>query len=156
MQRAFRQRKEGYIKKLEEQVRQLHALEESYKTVQGENYSLREYIIHLQSRLLETQNDIPQPPPNVNLSHPRQDPLEHLHRQTENQNAPLAASDISQLQASAAQAVAGLGNSKADDNYITSSSEKRYMEIPTTTPENNSELNRLQAVPDSLPALTNL
>ncbi|RDW63892.1 hypothetical protein BP5796_10394 [Coleophoma crateriformis] len=69
-QRAFRQRKEGYIKKLEEQVRELHALEENYKSIQSENYSLREYIIHLQSRLIESQGEYPQPPPNVNLSHP--------------------------------------------------------------------------------------
>jgi len=69
-QRAFRQRKEGYIKKLEEQVREFNSLEESFKSIQTENYSLREYIIHLQSRLIESQGEYPQPPPNVNLSHP--------------------------------------------------------------------------------------
>src|ERR1700704_4224975 len=69
-QRAFRQRKEGYIKKLEEQVRELHALEDNFKAIQAENYSLREYIIHLQSRLIESQGDFPQPPPNINLAHP--------------------------------------------------------------------------------------
>lgn len=74
-QRAFRQRKEGYIKKLEEQVREFNNLEESFKSIQTENYSLREYIIHLQSRLIESQGEFPQPPPNVNLAHPgRADP----------------------------------------------------------------------------------
>jgi len=72
-QRAFRQRKEGYIKKLEEQVREFNNLEESFKSIQTENYSLREYIIHLQSRLIESQGEFPQPPPNVNLSHPSRD-----------------------------------------------------------------------------------
>jgi len=43
-QRAFRQRKEGYIKKLEEQVRELHSLEDNYKAIQAENYSLRNIL----------------------------------------------------------------------------------------------------------------
>jgi flagellar motility protein MotE (MotC chaperone) len=67
-QRAFRQRKEGYIKKLEQQVRDLGEMEQSFKTLQSENYALREYVIHLQSRLLDAMGEFPQPPPNVNLS----------------------------------------------------------------------------------------
>lgn len=89
-QRAFRQRKEGYIKKLEEQVRELHALEDNYKAIQTENYSLREYIIHLQSRLIESQGEFPQPPANVNLSHPREDPMAQLHRHAEIPTVPMA------------------------------------------------------------------
>src|SRR5208282_1823214 len=111
-QRAFRQRKEGYIKKLEEQVRELHALEDNYKAIQTENYSLREYIIHLQSRLIESHGEFPQPPANVNLSHPREDPLSQLHRHAEVPTAPMGISAMSQPQASAAQAVADLGGSK--------------------------------------------
>jgi hypothetical protein len=38
--------------------------------MQSENYALREYVIHLQSRLLDTQGEFPPPPPNVNLSQP--------------------------------------------------------------------------------------
>ncbi|TDZ29655.1 putative transcription factor kapC, partial [Colletotrichum spinosum] len=68
-QRAFRQRKEGYIKKLELQNKEYEEMEQSYKAMQSENYALREYVIHLQSRLLEAQGEIPQPPPNVNLQH---------------------------------------------------------------------------------------
>ena len=64
-QRAFRQRKEGYIKKLEEQVRDYQVLSENFKAVQGENYQLRDYIINLQSRLLESQGEVPPPPSNV-------------------------------------------------------------------------------------------
>ncbi|KIW11787.1 hypothetical protein PV08_09059 [Exophiala spinifera] len=64
-QRAFRQRKEGYIKKLEEQVRDYQALSENFKAVQAENYQLRDYIINLQSRLLESQGEVPPPPSNV-------------------------------------------------------------------------------------------
>ncbi len=65
MQRAFRQRKEGYIKKLEEQVRDYQILSENFKAVQAENYQLRDYIINLQSRLLESQGEVPPPPSNV-------------------------------------------------------------------------------------------
>jgi hypothetical protein len=65
LQRAFRQRKEGYIKKLEEQVRDYQILSENFKAVQAENYQLRDYIINLQSRLLESQGEVPPPPSNV-------------------------------------------------------------------------------------------
>ncbi|KAL9096733.1 MAG: hypothetical protein Q9165_001221 [Trypethelium subeluteriae] len=70
-QRAFRQRKEGYIKQLEERVKESDALKESYRAIQAENYQLRDYIINLQSRLLESQGDYPQPPANIELSNPR-------------------------------------------------------------------------------------
>ncbi|KAF4954060.1 hypothetical protein FSARC_12227, partial [Fusarium sarcochroum] len=40
-QRAFRQRKEGYIKKLEQQVREYMDIESSFKSMQSENYALR-------------------------------------------------------------------------------------------------------------------
>ena len=117
-QRAFRQRKEGYIKKLEEQVRELHSLEDNYKAIQAENYSLREYIIHLQSRLIESQGDYPQPPPNVNLTHPHARHEQHLDHLQRHDGAPVAPmtsmSQAHQLQASAARtlAAAGLNSSK--------------------------------------------
>ncbi|KAI5463244.1 hypothetical protein BGZ63DRAFT_402576 [Mariannaea sp. PMI_226] len=69
-QRAFRQRKEGYIKKLEQQVREFLEMEQSFKDMQSENYALREYVIHLQSRLLDLHGEFPSPPPNINLSQP--------------------------------------------------------------------------------------
>ncbi|KAI1210018.1 uncharacterized protein F4807DRAFT_460306 [Annulohypoxylon truncatum] len=69
-QRAFRQRKEHYIKKLEQQVRDFSEMEQSFKAVQNDNYALREYVIQLQSRLLDLQVELPQPPPNVNITPP--------------------------------------------------------------------------------------
>ncbi|OAA61372.1 bZIP transcription factor [Cordyceps fumosorosea ARSEF 2679] len=68
-QRAFRQRKEGYIKKLEQQVRDYTDIEMTLKQYQSENFALRDYIIQLQSRMLETLGEFPPPPSNVNLSH---------------------------------------------------------------------------------------
>ena len=111
LQRAFRQRKEGHIKKLEEQVRDYAILSENYKRMQAENYLLRDYIISLQSRLLESQGEIPQPPGNINLDAPRHDaPLSHGAP-----TADMGASAASQLQASAAQAVAeGRGRDLAE------------------------------------------
>ena len=44
-QRAFRQRKEGHIKKLEEQVRDYNQLSENYKALQAENYQVRRSTI---------------------------------------------------------------------------------------------------------------
>ncbi|KAI1766207.1 hypothetical protein GGR53DRAFT_464607 [Hypoxylon sp. FL1150] len=69
-QRAFRQRKEHYIKKLEQQVRDYGEMEHSFKAIQNDNYALREYVIQLQSRLLDLQVELPQPPPNVNITPP--------------------------------------------------------------------------------------
>lgn len=66
-QRAFRQRKEGYIKKLEEQVKDFRDMESNYRALQNENYQLREYILNLQSRLLETSADFPAAPSHINL-----------------------------------------------------------------------------------------
>lgn len=67
-QRAFRQRKEGYIKKLEEQCKEYQNMEHNYKALQSENFQLREYILSLQSRLLENQSDFPPAPSHINLS----------------------------------------------------------------------------------------
>jgi len=113
-QRAFRQRKEGYIKKLEEQVRDYALMNENYKAVQAENYQLRDYIINLQSRLIESQGDFPQPPPNVDLPHPsrRQNPDRHEPAPAPPPPARSAHMDysaINQLRASAAQAGQDLG-----------------------------------------------
>lgn len=98
-QRAFRQRKEGYIKKLESQVRDFTSMEENFKSLQSENYELRGYVFHLQSRILELQAEMPPPPPNLNLSmhHPPAPPPEPV------QASPLEV---------AAQAVAGLSRSE--------------------------------------------
>ncbi|KAH6616587.1 hypothetical protein C7974DRAFT_47852 [Boeremia exigua] len=75
-QRAFRQRKEEYIKQLKDQVKEFQHLCELYKTLQGENYQLRDYIINLQSRLLETQGEVPPAPAGVDLSNrPHPDPI---------------------------------------------------------------------------------
>lgn len=41
--------------------------------MQSENYQLREYIINLQSRLLDTQGEVPEVPGNIDLSQPRTD-----------------------------------------------------------------------------------
>ncbi|KAG6290828.1 hypothetical protein E4U46_001533 [Claviceps purpurea] len=67
-QRAFRQRKEGYIKKLEQQVREFGDLENTFKVMQSENYALRNYVLHLQSRMLNALGEYPPPPPNINLT----------------------------------------------------------------------------------------
>lgn len=72
-QRAFRQRKETYIRKLEQQVKEAEAMSERYAQLQAENYQLREYIINLQSRLLDSQGEIPELPSNIDLSQARAD-----------------------------------------------------------------------------------
>jgi hypothetical protein len=52
-----------------------------YKTLQTENYQLRDYIINLQSRLLETQGEIPPAPAGVDLNRPHGEPSSLNHSQ---------------------------------------------------------------------------
>lgn len=47
----------------------------TFKQYQSESYALREYIIQLQTRLLDTIGEFPPPPPNVNLGHPQSQQL---------------------------------------------------------------------------------
>ncbi|ESU16464.1 hypothetical protein FGSG_09832 [Fusarium graminearum PH-1] len=73
-QRAFRQRKEGYIKKLEQQVREYMDMEQSFKSLQSDNHALRDYIVHLQSQLFDATGEYPPPPHNVDIAQPTQQP----------------------------------------------------------------------------------
>lgn len=111
-QRAFRQRKEGYIKKLEEQVREFQTMEQNYRALQNENYQLREYILNLQSRLLETQSEYPPAPSSINLPSGGA-PSASAARDS----APADADSLARLRAAATQAEAqtretpyGIGN----------------------------------------------
>lgn len=64
-QRAFRQRKEGYIRELEEKVKRFESMENDFRGLQEENHQLREYILNLQSQLLEHNKETSSasPPP---------------------------------------------------------------------------------------------
>jgi len=95
-QRAFRLRKESYIKNLEGRVHEFDMIKEAAAALEAENYSLRNYIISLQSSLLEGQRDIPAPPHNIDLTQPRSSVL----------TGTSSAQSLQQSAASAAQAVA--------------------------------------------------
>lgn len=102
-------------------------MEQNYRALQNENYQLREYILNLQSRLLETQSDFPPAPSHVNLSSSRStaapsasnapeaaSAVDHsMRRELPQQHAPHEQRTqdpqrdaIAQLQAAAAQAEA--------------------------------------------------
>lgn len=61
-QRAFRQRKEMYIKDLEAKVNELKTTKETIEALRQENIQLRDYILALQSRLIEHPGGVPTPP----------------------------------------------------------------------------------------------
>ncbi|KAF1959667.1 hypothetical protein CC80DRAFT_489778 [Byssothecium circinans] len=125
-QRAFRQRKEEYINKLKDQVKEFEQLCELYKTLQTENYQLRDYIINLQSRLLETQGEIPPAPAGVDLSrnqHGEPSTLNHTNQQpqpeqaqaqqqSQSNNGGLSERQIGELQMAAQAAAAAQHNGK--------------------------------------------
>lgn len=51
-------------------MREYTDMELNYKVLQNENYALREYVIQLQSRMMDSQVEVPQPPPGLNISPP--------------------------------------------------------------------------------------
>ena len=130
-------RKEGHIKQLEAQVKDYNNLHENYKAVQAENFQLRDYIISLQSRLIESQGEFPQPPSNIDL--PRSSGPSHQQMQAP--TAPMGSSAVNQLQASAAQAVADLGSKQQqqDDTYMTNNKRSR----PGDSPDMHSAASQL-------------
>lgn len=83
------------------------SLEEAYKAVQAENSQLRDYIIILQGRLIDTHGTFPDPPSNINLGTER-----HENDRTEStapptsDNGGMNPADVSQLQRAAAAASA--------------------------------------------------
>ena len=91
-------------------MREFNSLSESFKALQSENYQLRDYIISLQSRLLESQGEYPQPPSNIDIPHPRTSGPPN--KQIQAPTAPMGSSAASQLQASAAQAVADMSGGR--------------------------------------------
>jgi hypothetical protein len=100
-QRAFRQRKEQYIQSLKDQVKEHQNLAANYDTIQKENFSLRQYIITLQARLLESHTELPPPPESIDLSRPPPT------IETSAPQAPMVTASIGdQLQAAAAAAAA--------------------------------------------------
>ena len=94
-------------------MREFNSLSENFKALQSENYQLRDYIISLQSRLLESQGEYPQPPSNIDIPHPRTSgpPTQQIPAPT----APMGPTAASQLQASAAQAVDMSGGRNQQD-----------------------------------------
>ncbi|KAK4235529.1 putative transcription factor kapC, partial [Achaetomium macrosporum] len=158
-QRAFRQRKEGYIKKLEQQVREYGEMEVSYKALQSENYLLREYVAGLQSRLLETQGQYPPPPPGLEFTQqppPARPDSGASTAQAAGAGAPTA--PVSTPLEVAAQAVAGLNRGehlaarnpyapqvRADDDATTAEAITRQLQA-------EGGPDGLPAVPDGLPA----
>lgn len=61
-QRAFRQRKELYIKDLESKVQELKTVKETMEALRAENQELRDYILALQSRWINQPGGVPTPP----------------------------------------------------------------------------------------------
>lgn len=60
-QRAFRQRKDAYIKELEERAKEVEQLKKTIDELRSENIQLRDYSLALQAKLIE-QPDVPPPP----------------------------------------------------------------------------------------------
>lgn len=99
-----------------------------YKTLQTENYQLRDYIINLQSRLLETQGEIPPAPAGVDLSRNHGEPStlnqapqapqpeQPQPQQSPTNNGGLSERQIGELQMAAQAAAAAQHVQKVDSS----------------------------------------
>lgn len=96
-------------------MKEFQTMEQNFRALQNENYQLREYILNLQSRLLENQSDFPPAPSHVNIQSSAQQGSggtdsaveQQLRREMQHQpppEAPMRHDAMSQLQAAAAQA----------------------------------------------------
>ena len=95
-------------------------LNNNFKAVQAENYQLRDYIINLQSRLIESHGEFPPPPNNVDGLHPG-NPEQTIHAKAIASLPPRELTAINQLRASAEQVATGTGNvDRQEDNLATS------------------------------------
>jgi hypothetical protein len=92
-------------------------LNNNFKAVQAENYQLRDYIINLQSRLLESQGEFPPPPSNVDGLHPgKADQM--MHSKAIAPLPPRELTAINQLRASAEQVATDAGMVDRRDNDL--------------------------------------
>ncbi|GAP90358.1 putative bZIP transcription factor [Rosellinia necatrix] len=146
-QRAFRQRKEHYIKKLEQQVKDYTEMEHTYKAIQNDNYALREYVIQLQSRLLDLQVELPQPPPNVNIAPPGPPSASRQPHGNPQVDAPQSATSAGTL-ADVAAAVAGL---RAREPVAEGSYAKSSFKTENSGPSHPNDELRRQLQADGLP-----
>lgn len=126
-------------------------MENTFKAIQNDNYALREYVIQLQSRLLDLQVELPQPPPNVNIAPPVPSGAPRPpHGNIPVDPTPSAAS--AGTLADVAAAVAGLRarDPVGDANYTKST----FKSENTGPPHPNDEIRRqLQADPLPPPSL---
>ena len=109
-------------------------LNENYKAVQSENYQLRDYIINLQSRLLESQGEFPPPPSNVDGLHPGRagQPSQHTRPSASVPASEMTA--VNQLRASTEQA--------ASDSAAVGAKVERM--APSETPYHSAESPRVK------------
>lgn len=89
------------------------AMQDEFQRQQTENYHLRDYIVVLQSRLLDLAGEYPPPPSTVELRDPRRyAPGTVVHEGPGDADMTSASAVEQQLRAAAAQA-AGLGAEEA-------------------------------------------
>lgn len=133
-------------------MRDYGEMEHTYKAIQNDNYALREYVIQLQSRLLDLQVELPQPPPNINITPPT---APSTTRQPHN-NAPVepaANATSAGTLADVAAAVAGLRAREpaAEGNYS-----KSTFKSENAVPSHPSDEIRRQIQADGLPPPSSL
>ena len=127
-------------------------MENNFKAMQTENYALRQYVINLQSRLLDAHGEYPQPPPGLSLAphHPPQAAPTNAEPAQAASAAPGAGTSLEVV----AQAVAGLARGDAQSGLPSHPS--RAVKADPNTNEDDSradeEIGRQLQADGSLPS----
>jgi hypothetical protein len=136
-------------------VRDYGMLNESFKAVQAENYQLRDYIINLQSRLIESQGEFPPPPSNVDGLHPGKHGQSIQAGQATGRNPSSDMTAINQLRAASEQVAyeAAISErmeaSKHNNNTKTFSAEQLSYSVSSESPRTTK---RARVGPDEMSA----
>lgn len=136
-------------------MRDYNEMNNTVKLMQEENYALREYIVHLQSRLADAQIEPPAPPPNINISAtsavtgppshglPQPDPVQEAsppEAPVPNTGSATGATSLDAV----AQAVQSLNRSEAS---FKTEPESQAAEDARTAEEISRQLSQVESVP---------
>lgn len=125
-------------------MKEFEQLCEMYKNLQTENYQLRDYIINLQSRLLETQGEIPPAPANIDLSRPHgEPPSQQQGEQQQSSSVGLSEREIGELRMAAAQAAAAARQQEHHGSDMNNGGKHHHEEaayLPSEYPEKRQKV----------------
>lgn len=131
-------------------MRDYNDMDNQLKLAQQDNYLLRDYVISLQSRLIDAKMEVPSPPPNLSLVHPHSapppPPIQPIAPPEAGPSHPAISNPLAQV----AQAVANLG--QRGDHVPAGAYTSKEFKADGAGEERGTEDMTRQLQPEGLPA----